>query len=190
MLPSAPAPAFAPPERRSFVLPILLALAAIAAAALIAIHFFPATTIDIAHLHTDLLPTTTAYKAQSMVVGVNQNESVLFVATTVRIDNQLRVPIFLDDFNLTFTNSDGAQLQQRGLTKAELGNAQLSFPALKPITTTPLLRETAIEPGKSAQGTVVFALPMPKSMWDVRQSATLKVDVYHQNPVYQDLPKP
>ncbi len=183
-------PTFAQPERRSFLVPILLALAALAAAAVIALHFFPATTVDIAHLRTDLLPTTTTYKAQSMVVGVNQTQTVLFVASTVRVSNQLRVPIFVDGFSITFTDPAGAQLQARGLTQSELSNSQLSFPALKPLTTSPLLRETSIDPGKSAEGTIVFPLPIPQSMWNTRKTATIKVDLYHQNPVYQDIPKP
>ena len=181
-------PTFAQPERRSYLVPILLALVAIGVAVVIARQYFPATTINIAHVRTDLLPTTTVYRSESTVVGVNQTQIVLFIATTLRLENQMRLPIFLDNFLLTFITPDG-QLQAKALTKDELANAQLSFPALKPLTTNPLLRDATIDPGKSAEGTVVFSLPIPKSMWDARKIATIEVDVYHQHPVYQDIPK-
>jgi hypothetical protein len=184
-----PQPVFASAERRSFLVPILLALAALAAAVAIAIHFFPATTVDLELLHTDLLPTETSFKSQTIVVGGN-TEHTLFIVSTIKVDNQLRVPIFLDNFNLTFANPADAQLTSKAFTKDELANAELSFPALKPLLTAPLLlRDTSIDPGKSAQGAIVFSLPIPKTMWDQRKVASIMVDLYHQHPVYQDIPK-
>ena len=183
-------PLFAQPERRSYLIPILLALAALAAAIVIARHYFPATSVDIEHLHTDLLPTTTVFKAQSQVVGINQTENTLFIASTVKIDNRLRIPIFLDGFDLTFTNLDGAQLTAKGLTKSQLADIEIAFPALKPLLTQPLLRDTTIDPGKSAQGAILYSLPIPKSMWDARKTATITVQLYHYYPLFLDIPKP
>jgi hypothetical protein len=184
-------PAFAQPERRSFLLPILLALAAIAVAAAVAVHFFPATTINIAHLRTDAVPTETVFKGSTVVGQVNVDRE-LFIASNIRIDNQLSAPIYLDDFHLalTVTNPDGrdAQLTAQAFSKNELSDAQVNYPVLKPLLTTPLLREAAIEPGKSAQGTILFALKVPKTMWDQRKSAIVKVDVYHHNPLYLTIP--
>ncbi len=181
-------PVFIQPERRSYLVPILGALAALAAAIAIAIHYFPATTIASRHIHTALLSTQTHFKSQGIVLGGN-TENTLFVATTIELDNQMRVPIFLDGFTLTFSNPDDAQLVAKALTKDELANAELSFPALKPLVTAPLYTETTIDPGHTAQGTLIFSLPIPKSMWDERKRATIKIDVYHQYPVYQDIPK-
>jgi hypothetical protein len=172
----------------------VLALAALAGAIAVAIHFFPATTIASKHIHTQVLPTKTKFNAQTAVVGGplvlgNTIEETLFVASTIQLDNQMRVPIFLDGFTLTFTNTEDAQLTAKALTPAELANAELSFPALKALASTPLTTETTIDPGHTAQGTVIFALTLRKSMWDERKRATIKVDVYHQYPVYQDIPK-
>ena len=130
---------FAQPERRSFLLPILLALAALAITAAIVIHLFPATTVHATHLRTQLHSEDTAFKSNSIVLGQNHTEHVLYIASTVRIDNQLRVPITLDDFTLTFTNPDAAQLTAKALTKPELANIQLTYPALKPLIAKPLL---------------------------------------------------
>ncbi len=175
-------------EPRSFLLPGLLALVALALAAAIAIHFYPATSVNVAHIHTDLLPQDVAFKSDSIVTGVNQTEHVLYIASTIRVDNQLRVPVFLDDFHLTFTNPDGAELTAAASTRPELSNIEVTFPALKPLLATPLLRETAIEPGKSAQGTLLFALNIPQSMWDARKSAIIQVGLYHQPAVYVTIP--
>jgi hypothetical protein len=184
-----PEPRFAQAERRSFLVPILLALAAIAAAFLIAIHFFPATTINAEHIHTDLLAKQTTFKSSTIVVGPGQSENTLFIASTIKVDNLTRTTIYLDGFDLTFSNPDDAQLTAKALTKDEIANAELSFPDLKPLLTTPLNRDTAIDPGKSAQGTIVFALPIPKTMWDARKVATIQIEIYHQSPVFQNIPK-
>ena len=183
------APTFAQPERRSFALPILLAVVLLALAAGLAIHFYPATTVNITHLHTDLLPTHTVYKSESIVVGPAHTADVLFVASTLRIDNQTRIPFTLDNFSCTLTDPTGAVMTVKASTKPELANQQLSFPALKPLLTTPLLRDSAMDPGKSAQGTILFSFPFTKEQWQARKSATIQVDLYHGQSLYVDIPK-
>ena len=183
-----PEPAFAQPERRSFLLPILLALAALGIAIALAIHFFPATTINIDHIRTTVVPTQTLLKGNS-IVGTGELDQVLFVASTIRVDNQLRVPIYLDDFHLTYIDASNAELTVEGTGKRDLPDLETNFPALKPLLTTPLLRETAIDPGKAVQGTVVFGLKISKDIWDQRKSAVIKVDLYHQHPVYVTIPR-
>ena len=183
-----PDPTFAQPARRSLLVPILLAIGALAVAVAIAIHFFPATTVNIDHLETHTLPTHTVYKSQSIVLGPDQSQDVLFVATNLRVDNQLRVPIYLDDFTLTFTNPDGAELTAKATQKLDLPNIETSFPALRPLVPTPLLRETALDPGKAAQGTLLFSLPIPEATWNARKSAIIKVDLYHQPSLYLTIP--
>ena len=184
-----PEPTFSQSPRRSLLLPILIAFGALALAVAVAIHFFPATSVNVDHIHTDLLPTHTVYKSNSIVLGPDQSQDVLFIATTIRLDNQLRVPIFVDDFNLTFTNPDGAELTTKAVQKDDIANLQLSFALLKPMTVKPLLRETSIDPAKTAQGSIVFSLPIPKAMWDARKSAVIKVDIYHQPSLYLTIPK-
>lgn len=183
-------PTFSQPERRSFLVPILVAVIALALATAIGIHFFPATTVNIDHVHTDVVDTHTVFASHSNVIGQEQSENVLLIAETLKVDNQLRLAISLDDFNLNLTNPDGHQLTVKALQKGDLENLETSFPQMKPLLTTPLLRDTNLEPGHSAQGTVVFSLPVPKSMWDSRQSGVVKVDLYHQPSLYLTLPKP
>jgi len=182
------APTFVQPERRSFLAPILLAVAAIAVAIGIAMYFFPATTINADHIQTSVLPTETKFNG-STIVGIAHIEHVLFVASTIRVDNQLRVPIDLDDFHLTVIGADNTELTESAVRTRDLPDMETNYPALKPLITKLLERETSIDPKNSAQGTVVFSLTIPKDVWDQRKSAVIKVDVYHQNPVYVTIPK-
>jgi hypothetical protein len=70
-----------------------------------------------------------------------------------------------------------------------LPDIETNFPQLKPLLTAPLLRDTAIDPGKSAQGTVLYSINLPKEIWDARKSAVIKVAIYHQPALYLTIPK-
>ena len=183
-------PTFSQPERRSYLVPILVVLAFLAAAIALATHFFPATTVNSAHVHADLLPTHTVYKADTIVVGHDPAVDVLYLAETITIDNQLRQTIDLDGFTLTLTDPKGAELTTRAVSKQDLASIEQSFPALVPMLAHPLLPETSIDPGKQATGTLLFALPVPRQVYDTRQSAVVKVDLYHLPSLYQPIPKP
>lgn len=179
---------FSQPERRSFLLPAGLALAAIAVAFALAMHFFPATTVNINHIHTDALPTETTLKG-STIIGLTETNRVLFVASTVQVDNQLRVPIYLDDFHITLTDQAGAEMTVAATQLNNLPDLETNYPAIKPMMATPLVRNTAIDQSKSAQGTLLFPLSVPKDVWDTRKSAVIKVDLYHQPAIYLTIPK-
>jgi hypothetical protein len=179
---------FSQPERSSFLKPILLAVAAIAVAIALAVHFFPATTVNIDHVHTDVLPTETVFKG-STIVGLAETNRVLFVASTIRIDNQLRYPIYLDDFHITLTDPSGAEMTVSADTPKDLPDLETNYPALKPLVITLLARNTVIDQGKSTQGTLLFPLTLRKEVWDSRKSAVIKVDLYHQPAIYITIPK-
>lgn len=179
---------FSQPERRSLLVPILSAVVAIAIAVAVAVLFFPATTVNIAHVHTDVLPTETVFKG-STIIGLSETNHVLFVASTIRVDNQLRVPIYLDDFHITLTDPSGAEMTVSADTPKDLPDVETNYPGIKPLMTTPLIRNTVIDQGKTAQGTILFALTVPKDVWDTRKSAIIKVDLYHQPAIYIPIPK-
>jgi hypothetical protein len=184
-----PQPTFSQPERRSYALPILLAVVLLAVAAAVALHFFPATSIESAHLHTDILPTHTVFKSDSIVVGPPQTSDVLFVASTIRVENKLRIPISLDGLSCTFTDPSGAVLTVKGVTRQDLANTEASFPGLKPLMAMPLRLDANLDPGQTTQGTVLLSFPFTREQWDTRKSATLQVDVYNHPPLFIDIPK-
>ena len=182
-------PIFASPERRSLLVPILLAVALLVLAAGLAVHFYPATTVDIVHLHTEILPTHTVFRSDSIVLGPPQTSDVLFVASTIRVDNKLRIPITLDDFSCTLTDPSGAVMSVKASTNSDLAAQETSFPALKPLVTNVLRRDVSIDPGKSTEGTVLLSFPFTKEQWDARKSATIQVDIYHGQHLYVDIPR-
>ncbi len=156
--PPSPNPSAAP---SSF--PSCSPLAALAAAALIAITSSPPPRSTSPTSTPTSSPPSTIFKADSMVVGQHQTQDVLFVASTIRIDNQLRVPIFLDDFTCTFTNADGAQLHASALTKAELATPSSAFPQLKPIAHHAPAARNRHRPRQIRRGHRRLLPPHPKS---------------------------
>lgn len=173
-------PSFALEERRSFVVPSLIAVAVLLLGIVVSITLFPSTNVQATVLGTRLLPTKTVFHSDTIVIGANETDETLFVATTIRLENKLRTPSTFDDANLVLTDSTGAQLSVKASQKADLPNLQVMFPAIKPLVATPLLRDTEIAPGASAQGTLLFSFSIPQSVWDSRKSAELTLDIYHQ----------
>jgi hypothetical protein len=182
-------PSFAQAERRSFALPIVLALAVLALAGAVVLHLYPRGNVALTLLHTDTLPTHTVFKSDSIVVGPAQTSDVLFVTSTIRVENRTRNPITLDDFSCTYTDPAGAVLTVKASTRPELVNQEISFPRLKPLASAMLLRDHVLVPGKSAQGTLVFSFPFTPAQWAARKSATIQMDVYHGDSLTLVLPK-
>lgn len=184
-------PTFSPPENRSILVPALVAVAAIALAIAIAIRYFPATTVNIDHVHTDVIPTHTVYSPanKTIVLAPDESQDVLFIAETLRLDNQLRVAIYPDDFTLTLTAADNRQATFRAIKLVDLANLEISFPQLTTPLQTPLPRDIAIEPGKASQGTLLFSIPLSQATWAARKSAVIQVDLYHHPSLFVTIPK-
>ena len=182
-------PSFTQPERRSYTVPILLALAVLAAAIAYGVYRFPHAQVEASVTGTAYLPTHTVFKADSIVVGQDPAEDELFVAPSVRLTNHLRFPATIDDVTCTFTDSAGAIMTVSAAQKRDLPNMAASFPALTPMIAHPLLRETTIAPGASADGTLLLPFPFTSEQWAARKSAVVTVTLYHQEPVSFPLPK-
>jgi hypothetical protein len=78
------------------------------------------------------------------------------------------------------TIAGGEEVTTSAVEKLDLDNVYTSFPALKPLASEPLLRETMISPGQSAEGMILLHFPVTKEVWDHRRKAVLNVDLYHQ----------
>ncbi len=173
-------PAFAQPARRNLLAPVLLAFLILGFVIALLLRFTPQRTADLLITHTVLLPTHTVFKSGSIVVGRDETQDDLYVLTTLRIQDNLRLPLFLKDFTATLTTAEGQQINASAAEERDLPNIYISFPALKPLATPPMLRETMINPGDKAQGMILLHFPVAQSVWDHRQSAVLHVDLYHQ----------
>jgi hypothetical protein len=185
---------FSQSERRNFTGPILIALAVLAIAGVAIYLYIPKSVATLTITHTAILPTHTVYKSDSKVVGhQDQAQDDLYVLATVHIDNHLRVPLFINDITATLTPPDdvgGEPLNSSAIEKKDLDNLYITFPALKPLASDPLVRESSIAPRSSAEGMVLLHFPSTEADWNNRKSAVVTIDFYHQGPFTVTIPKP
>lgn len=172
---------FSQAERRSYLIPALVAFAILAIAAGIFFWRTPMRAVDLSVSHTATLPTHTVFHTDTRLVGASDAaEEVFYVLATVRIHNNLHVPIFIKDINGTFTAQDGSAVTSSAVEKSDLANLYVAFPQLKPLASTPLYRESTIPAGGNGEGMVVLNFPVDQDTWNKRKSATITVDLYHQ----------
>jgi len=185
---------FAQSARRNYTVPLLIALAVLGVAAAMAYRTLAARTVTAAVTNTIAHPVQVLYKqpisGAFKVVGQNHGgETDLYLISTVRIENHLTDPLFLKDFTIAFTAPDGER-HTSAIEKNDLDTVYTAFPEIKPLMATPLLRESEIKPGATAEGTILAQFPIPQRLWDERQSATLTIDLYHQPSITIPIPKP
>jgi hypothetical protein len=171
---------FAQPARRNLLVPVLLAFLILGIVLALVLKFTPHKTADLAITRTAIYPAHTVFRSDSILVANQHAEDDLYVLTTLRIDDRLHLPLFLKDFTATLTTAEGEEITTSAVEKQDLENVYTSFPALKPLASEPLLRETMISPGQSAEGMVLLHFPVTKEIWDHRRTAVLNVDLYHQ----------
>jgi hypothetical protein len=183
--------AFSQPESPNFLVPILIALV-IVGGAFGYVYLKPHRIADIAVTHSSILPTHTVFKTGSKLVGAqDESQDILYVLATVRIDNHLKIPLTIEDLSGTVTpldnNTDPTTVP--AIQKMDLDNAYMAFPALKPLSGPPLLRESSIEPGGHAEGMVLLNFPLTEADWNQRKSATVSISFYRQEPFTITIPK-
>ena len=171
---------FAQPARRNLLVPVLLAFLILGIVLALVLKFTPHKTADLTITRTAIYPAHTVFRSESIIVANQHAEDDLYVLTTLRIDDRLHLPLFLKDFTATLTTAEGEEITTSAVEKQDLDNVYTSFPELKPLASEPLLRETMISPGQSAEGMVLLHFPVTKEIWDHRRTAVLNVDLYHQ----------
>jgi hypothetical protein len=171
---------FAQSARSNLLAPVLLAFLILGITLALAIRYTPHRTADLTITRTIVYPAHTVFKGNSIVVGHDSAQDDLYVLTTLRIDDNLHLPLFLKDFTATLTTADGQEFTTSATEKDDFANIYASFPALKPLASEPLLRETMISPGQSAEGMILLHFPVTQAVWDHRRTAYLNVDLYHQ----------
>jgi len=187
---------FAQSSRRNYTAPILIAVVILATIGALIQHHFSGRTITTAITHTEVFPIRVTFKAQEQAQGfkvlrdkpVSHDEGV-YILATVHIENHLIDPLFLKDFHATLDTPDG-QLHTSAIEQSDLPAVTAAFPELASKLSTPLLRESTIAPGKSAEGTVVLQFPVLQPAWEARKSAALTIDLYHQPSLILPIPKP
>jgi hypothetical protein len=171
---------FAQPARRNLLAPVLLAFLILGIVLALLLRFTPHRTADLTVVRTTIYPTHTVFKSDSIIVANQHTEDALYVLTTLRIDDRLHLPLFLKDFTATLTTAEGEEVTTSAVEKQDLENVYTSFPGLRPLASEPLLRDTMISSGQSAEGMILLHFPVTKEVWDHRRTAVLNIDLYHQ----------
>jgi len=185
---------FAQAERRNFLVPAIIAIAVLAVITLVVAHYYnpvPPVAADITLTQpTYLLPEHIVFNSHSIVVGhVDPSEDDIYVVANVRVVNRIKVPLHLNDITVVLTAPDGTQTTADAANKKDLPNLYVTFPALKPHVSDPILRGTVLQPGGEASGMVLFTFPITKDVWDNRKSAAISFDFVDQTPVNVLIPK-
>ena len=190
---------FSQPARRNLFVPFATALALFGIILGLVLYLTPHTIAEISVSQPVIYAAHTVFKSNSIVVGQDPSQDDLYLIVTVRIQDHLRLPLFIKDFTATLTpaNPDGTPAEpitSSAVQKLDIPNLYTSFPALKALaaqqTAQPLYRETQIDPGTFAEGTVLLHFPVTQTTWDQRKSATLTIDLYHQGQLTVPIPTP
>ncbi len=181
---------FSQSERRSFLIPGLIAVLVLGGIFAAIFWFSPHRVAGLTVTHVAILPNHTVFKSNTILVHTqDEAQDDLYVVANVRIEDQLRLPIFINDITATLITPQG-DFTSSAIQPKDLPNLYVAFPKLKPLASDPLLRETAIQPGQHAEGMVLLHFPVPQSVWDLRTSATITVDLYNRGPQTVTIPKP
>ncbi len=179
---------FAQPARRNLLAPVLIAFVVLGIVLALVLRYTPHRTADLTITKTAVYPAHTVFKSDSILVAREQAQDDLYVIVNLRVDDRLNLPIFLKDFTATLTTVDGEELHANATEQQDFEAVYGAFPALKKFASSPLLRETLIAPGKSAEGMVLLHFPVTAEVWDRRKSAILNVNLYHQGPIAITIP--
>jgi hypothetical protein len=170
---------FAQSTNRNLLAPVLIAFLLLGAVLALVMRHTPSHPVDLTITHTALYPTHTVFKSNSIVVGSDKAEDNLYVLATLRVDDPLHLPLFLKDLTATLTTADDQKITTSAAEEKDLPNIYTSFPAIKPLSSSPLRRETLIAPGTAVEGMVLLQFPITMEVWNHRKSAILNVELYH-----------
>ena len=185
---------FAQAPRRNYTVPIVAALVVLSIAGGLLYRHMAKQIVLGTVTHTAVYPVHVRYKSQPQtgsfkIVDQGSGEQDLYIATTLRIENHLTVPLFLKDFTITLTTPDG-EISTIAIEKQDLNTVYTAFPDVKTLMSNPLMRETDVPPGEAREGTLLVQFAIPQKVWDDRKSATITVDFYHQDSMTVAIPKP
>lgn len=170
---------FAQSAPRNLLAPVLVAFLLIGILIALVVRHTPSQIVNLTITHTAVYPAHTVFKSDSIVVGSDKSQDDLYVLASLQVDDPLHVPVILKDFTATLTTAEDQQMTTSAAEEKDLPNIYTSFPALKPLSSEPLLRETLIAPGTSAEGMVLLHFPVTQDVWNHRKSAVLNVHLYH-----------
>lgn len=182
-----------PPPSRSPLPAVLISIAVLGAVAAAVFFLNPRKTAEVSVTKTQIYAARTetqAVKGGMHIIGAPARiDQDLYVLVTVKMTDKLRLPLFIKDETAVLTAPDNTILETSAVQKADLENVYLAFPQVKALATTPLARDTQIAPGQTMEGMVLLHFPgASEDNWKSRKSATLTIELFHQDPQVLTIP--
>ena len=176
-----------PPPSRSPWPAALIAIAGLGAAAAAIFLLNPHKTAELSVTSTQIFAPRIVTKGDAgtmHVIGtVPHVDEALYIAVRVKIEDKLRLPLFISSETAVLTAPDGSVLESTAIPASGLDNLYTTFPELKKIASDPLPRDARVEPGGTTEGMVLLHFPgANQSNWTNRKSATLTLGLAHQSP--------
>ena len=142
------------------------------------------------------LPLHTVYgqaRGDASTMSGPETEDSIYVIPLLRVKNTTDVPLFIKDVVGSVTLNDGRDNPGRRIGVRDRERLQQMVPGIAPLlrqANLPALDpEQQIAPNSTAEGYAIFLYTMPSTEWDKRQSASVRLDFYHQDAVTIPLPK-
>ncbi len=127
------------------------------------------------------------FATQSVAPVESKFDEVIIIAD-VRLHNQSEGPVFLSDMSalLKLPTEEDRSL---AAMLSDYNRVFIAYPQLAPMKQQPLLRDTTIPAGTTAEGQLVFNYPITKEVWDTRRSLDITLSFLHQKDVVLPAPQ-
>jgi hypothetical protein len=116
----------------------------------------------------------------SKAAKAEQTFDEMIVIADVRIRNLRPGPLFLSDM-AALLSLPGEEHRSLAANANDFNRVFVAYPQLVAMKEQPLLRDTTIAEGESAEGQLIFHYPITKDQWDLRRSLDIKLSFLHQN---------
>ncbi len=107
------------------------------------------------------------------------NQNLLMVAVNVAIFNHGEKPYWIRTMEATLETANG-KFSDESASAVDVDRYFQAFPVLKQHALSPLARETKIEPGGQATGTILVTFPVTADAFASRKSLTVTIQPYDQ----------
>jgi hypothetical protein len=179
----------APPSDSNRLIPKLVIAGVVMVVIGIAVFLLnPRKTAEITVQKTEIFAPHTEFNetpSTSKLVGTApETEDDVYLVATLKIEDKLRLPIFLTNTSATLTTPAGARIEATVISPADLRRLEETFsqilPLVSPPAAPPLQFQDSIAPGASRVGTVILLFPqVSEKDWKAKQSATLTIHLAH-----------
>jgi hypothetical protein len=132
--------------------------------------------LDVTPIHTEM---RVGEGAQGIQGGTDTYDQLLILAQ-VQVHNQTNIPLFLHDMWSNLTTDNGDQERSLAANKTDFQSVFIAYPQMASFKQEPLLRDTTLQPGQTAEGLVIFHYPITKDQWDARHNFEAVISFAHQ----------